>query len=438
MTGRSLRSGASRTTRRLALAAALVALTPSACAKVLEVTNTGSLEEPQLADPALEQFLINGVISEFQFAYTSYALWSGVLADETFADHPNLNIRDFSLHTFDDGNSTDSLVYASLQRTRQAADDAVERIRRFQSATPATRLNVARALIYGGYTYVLLGEGFCDAPVSLSAPLLPTELLTRAVARFDEGIALMTALRTEAAANSASATVAAAQDLLFLAYVGAGRASLKKGDLTQARAYASLVTDGTYERWAYYSSNSVRENNQFQSGIRAALPFLGMQPAFQNLNDLRVPQPATPRPSLRSNPILPPLKPSMFSGWTPTSRAPIEVSTHIRFASGLEARYIVVEVDGPGPAMLAFVNARRTVGGKAPVELTGQALLAEFRVQRGLDFYLTGQRLGDLRRYAAAGVDLFPAGKYPTLAEDYGRMHCLIVPRSEKAGNPNY
>jgi hypothetical protein len=422
----------------LAIAAALFALTPSACAKVLEVTNTASLEEPQLADPTLEQFLINGVISEFQFAYTTYALWSGVLADEMFADHPNLSIRDFSLHTFDDGSSTDSLVYASLQRTRQAADDAVERLRKFESVTPASRLNVARALIYGGYAYVLLGEGFCDAPVNVSAPLSPAELLTRAVARFDEGIVVATAVRTEAAATSTAATAATAQDLLFLAYVGAARASIKKGDLVRARTYASLVTDPTYERWAYYSSNSVRENNAFQIGVRAALPFLGMQPAFQNLNDLRVPQPATPRSSLRSNPIFPPLRPSMFSGWSPTSRAPIEVSTHIRFASGLEARYIGVEADGPGAAMLTFVNARRAVGGKAPVDLTGQALLAEFRTQRALDFYLTGQRLGDLRRYAAAGVDLFPTGKYPTLPEAYGSMHCLIVPRSEKTGNPHY
>jgi hypothetical protein len=424
--------------RCLSLAVALVALSASACRKVLEVTNSASLEEPQLADPALEQFLINGVIGEFQFAYSAYALWSGVLADETFADHPNVNIRDLSLHTFDDGSSTDSLVYASLQRARQAADDAVERIRKFESVTPASRLNVARALIYGGYAYVLLGEGFCDAPVNLSAPLMPTELLTRAVARFDEGIAVAAAVRGEAGASSGSATAASAQDLLFLAYVGAARASLKKGDFTRARTYASLVTDGTYEHWAYYSSNSVRENNAFQIGVRPALPFLGMQPAFQDLNDLRVPQPATPRTSLRSNPILPPLKPSMFSGWTPTSRAPIEVSTHIRFASGLEARYIGVEVDGPGPAMLTFVNARRAVGGKAAVDLTGQALLAEFRTQRALDFYLTGQRLGDLRRYAAAGIDLFPTGKYPTLPEAYGNMHCLIVPRSEKAGNPHY
>ena len=59
-------------------------------------------------------------------------------------------------------------------------------------------------------------------------------------------------------------------------------------------------------------------------------------------------------------------------------------------------------------------------------------------MQRALDFYLTGQRLGDLRRYAAAGTDLFPRGNFPILPNVYGTTHCFIVPRSEKSGNPNY
>ena len=47
-------------------------------------------------------------------------------------------------------------------------------------------------------------------------------------------------------------------------------------------------------------------------------------------------------------------------------------------------------------------------------------------------------RLGDLRRYAEAGNDLFPTGKYPLFNDSYGTAKCFIVPLSEKAGNPNY
>ena len=60
-----------------------------------------------------------------------------------------------------------------------------------------------------------------------------------------------------------------------------------------------------------------------------------------------------------------------------------------------------------------FRQQPASLGGKPSVNVSGAALVAEFRTQRALDFYLTGQRLGDLRRYAAAGTDLFPTGKHP-------------------------
>jgi hypothetical protein len=425
--------GATRTLLRAGIIAA-IAFGTVGCDGLLKVTNPGSLQEGQLDDPALETFLVNGAVGEFQFAYTSYAFISGVLADEGFLDHPNVDLREFALHNFNDINGANEAVYGSLQQARQSADDATTRVKKMLGAKAGASLSVARALIYGGYAYVLLGEGFCESPVNLSAPLPSRELLTRAVAHFDEGIAVATAALTDTTGTTATD----AQDLISLARVGAARASLKKGDLAKARAYASAVPE-TYERWAYYSANSARENNAVQIAVRQGQPWLAMQPAYRGLNDARVPQPATTRPSLMGNPIFPPLKPSMYSGWTgKLPGQPIDVASSIRFASGLEAHYIIVEADGPGAAMLTFVNGRRASAGKPPVNLEGPGLVAEFRTQRALDFYLTGQRLGDLRRYADAGTDLFPTGKYPTLRDSYGTMHCFIVPLSEKSSNPNY
>jgi hypothetical protein len=411
------------------LAAAAVVLTLAACEGLLKVSNPGALQEGQLADPANEQFVINGAIGEFQVAYVNYAFWSGVLADEVFMDHANPGFREFSLHAFNDLDPTNESVYSSLQRARQAADDAADRVKKMQGANAASSLNVARALVYAGYAYVLLGEGFCEAPVNLSAALPSHELLTRGIARFDEGIMVATAARV-------GENAAVAQDLIYLAQVGAARASVKTGDTVRARAYAAPVPDA-YARLAYYSANSPRENNPLQIAVRQLSPFLGMHPVFQGRNDVRAPQPAAPRRSLNAHQIYPPLKPSMYAGWTATAPAPIEVGTHIRFATGLEARYIGIESDGPNAAMLTFVNARRAVAGKPQLNLTGSALLAEFRVQRSLDFYLTGQRLGDLRRYAAAGTNLFPSGPYPVSEDLYGTARCFLIPQSERAGNPN-
>jgi hypothetical protein len=222
--------------------------------------------------------------------------------------------------------------------------------------------------------------------------------------------------------------------------VGAARASLKLGDLTKAVSYASQVP-ALYTKWSYYSANSVRENNIYNvpSGVSGA--WLSMGPLFLDLADRRAPRNTrTDIRGLNSNPIVPAVKPIMFEGWSPTAVDDMIVTnTSIKFATGLEAEYVVAEAQGPTAATLAFVNQRRAVGGKPAVDLTGDALMAELRNQRGLDFYLTGQRLGDLRRYKAKfGVDLFPKGKYPITDDVYGTAECFVVPLTEKNSNPNY
>ena len=406
----------------------------AACSDLLDVSDPGSIQGEQLNNPALETLLVNGVIGEFQVAYGGYTLWSGVLADEVFTDHTNIAVREFSLHNFNDLNDINEGVYENLQRTRQSADDASARLREMLGGTAASSLNLARVYAYGAYSYVLLAEGFCDAPVNLSEPLPPEELFRRGIARFDSAIATANAYK---GTTTVAANIAAANDLINMSNVGAARASLKMGDLTKARAYAALVPAG-YEKLALYSGNSVRENNQVHRPARTADPFLGVHPTYLGLNDPRVPALATARLGLNSNPIFPPQRPSQYVGWTPTTLTTIDITTNIKFATHLEAQYIIAEAEGATASTLAFVNARRAVGNQAPVSLAGAALMAELRNQRARDFFLTGQRLGDLRRYLAAGTDLFPKGKYPVFTDFYGENKCFIVPLSEKADNPNY
>ncbi len=409
-------------------------LSASACGDLLDVSDPGSIQGEQLSDPTLETLIVNGVVGEFQVAYGSYSLWSGVLSDEIFTDHTNVAVREFSLHNFIDLNETNEGVYVNLQRTRQSADDAAVRLRGMLGASAGSSINLARVYAYGAYAYVLLGEGFCEAPVNVSAPLPSAELLRRGIARFDTAIAIATAYR---AGTTVAANIANANDIINMSNVGAARASLKVGDLAKARAYALLVPAG-YEKLALYSANSVRENNQVHRPARTADPFVGVHPTFLGLNDPRVPALATARLGLNSNPIFPPQRPFMYSGWSSAAVGTIDITTNMKFATYLEALYVIAEADGATPATLAFVNTRRAAGNQAPVSLTGAALITELRNQRARDFFLTGQRLGDLRRYLAAGTDLFPKGKYPVFTDFYGENKCFIVPLSEKAGNPNY
>jgi hypothetical protein len=412
-------------------AVAAIGIAIAGCNDALSISNPGAIQEGQLADPALVQLITNGAIGEFQYAYGQYAQWSAVLSDEAYTDHTNVDVRDFSEHKFGDLNTINSTEYEYVHRARQSADDAADRLKSLLGAAATSDLNVARVLAYGGYSYVLLGEGWCESPVNLSAPITSDSLLRLAIKHFDEAITIATA-------GSSGTNVAAAQDLINMSHVGAARAALKLGDATLARTYASAVPT-TYEKLAYYSSNSVRENNALNALTHASGASLAMFARFQGLNDPRVPQPATTQLGLTGGSIYTPLTPYMYTGWVATGAAPrVDVGFDIKFATGLEAQYVLAETDGPTPATLNFVNARRAVGGQGVVALTGAALMTELADQRARDFYLTGQRLGDLRRYADAGNDMFPTGTYPLFNDSYGTAKCLIVPLSEKAGNPNY
>jgi hypothetical protein len=230
--------------------------------------------------------------------------------------------------------------------------------------------------------------------VNLSAELTPEELFTRAIARFDTAIVVANASKTGATA----ANIAAATDLVNMSNVGAARAALKMGDLAKARTYAALVP-ANYEKLAYYSSNSVRENNQLNRPARTADPFLGVAPAFFSLNDPRVPRLATSRPGLNSNPIFPPQRPLMYTGWSASTIQPIDITTTIKFATGLEAQYVIAEADGATPATLTFVNARRAAGNQAPVSLTGAASWRSASLPEGGNRSLPERKVSGVQRF---------------------------------------
>jgi hypothetical protein len=420
-------------TRRLSRAAAalFIVVASVGCDGLLDANNPEFINEGQLTDPALERLVVNGVLGEFQYAYGYYALYSGILSDEVFTDHTQVGIRELSLHNILEANDANTNVFANVHRARQSAEDAVVRLKAMLGeANAAKSLNFATVLAFGGYAYTMLGEGFCESPVNLSAPLPADSLLARGVAMFSQAITVATA----------SGTSAAATDIINMSRVGAARALLKLGDATRAVTFASQVP-ANYEKLSYYSANSVRENNILNVPAGVSGAWLSMGPSFLALADPRVPRTSsTTLRGLNSNPIVPPQKPYMYAGWSATAVDDrIVPNTNIKFATGLEAQYVIAEAQGPTAATLTFVNQRRAVGGKAAVNLTGNDLMTELRTQRSLDLYLTGQRLGDLRRYKAKlGIDLFPKGKYPITAEVYSTATCFIVPLDEKATNPFY
>jgi hypothetical protein len=406
--------------------------------RLLEVENPGVIGEPALGDINLMQAMVNTAVGEFQVMFDDLVFAGAILTDEGVNGHNFDQWRQFDLRNVERTNSIlGSEIYGPLQRARGAADEFAGRLRELLGGAAGRDLGLARVLLYGGYSHVMLGEYFCESPVNpTEAALTSEQILQRAIERFDEAIQIATAFRAAVPAQAARA-----DSIINAARVGAARAHLWLGNQQQAVTYASQVP-ANFQMWVAYSSATSLPNNRLQAATNGASRYLGVGPAFRNLNDPRVRHTATAGKGHNGlTDLYDPFQGVSHSGWDPARAVRFENGTKILLASGLEARYIVAEAQGLSVENLAFVNARRAVGNQAPLAtLTEAGYRAELRDQRRRDFFLSGHRLGDLRRYLKHyNVDEFPSGPHPN-AEwgNYGTATCFVPHNNEVIGNPGY
>ena len=241
------------------------------------------------------------------------------------------------------------------------------------------------------------------------------------------------------------------EHILNLARVGAARAALQRGDRDAAIEFASQVPED-FVAYVRYVETPTNQRNYFWTATTGTNHTLGVDEKFRDLNDTRVRHMAEGRTGHNQATILyTPVQSPAFADWDPT--VPMDVSdstliaelgfkqgTDMILASYLEAQYILAEAGGMSAAELrAFINERRAVGGQGDFTGTDAELQAELRDQRRRDFFLSGHRLGDLRRYLALyGVDEFPSGPHPNDEEwgwgNYGSATCFIPHRNEEMG----
>lgn len=399
----------------------LVLLT--SCDGLLKVNDPGAIQSDQLTDPNLEQLIMNGVYSEFQYAFNYLTQTASIFSDEVYTDHTNIDHREFALFDLRPSNALNSNTYTFLQKARVSAEDAAQLFSGFPNANP---LNIAEAHAYAGYSNLMLGLHFCAAPINGGPSQTWQQLLERAITNFNSAI---TAVQGQ--------TGERADRIRNMSRVGTARAYLQLGNNQQAISFANQVP-ANFEALVYRSSNSSREHNLNAAQWISSDPWLGVDPRFQNLNDPRVRHVPEPRAGLNAQPVYIPYRPRAYQGWTRETPQPIALNTGYIFSSGLEARYIVAEASGPNAETLAFVNERRAFGNQSSVVLTGDALMAELRDQKARDFFMAVHRLADMRRYLDRyGVDYFPTGAYPVGNAAYSNARCFIIPQSELSGNPN-
>lgn len=426
-----------------------ISLAVGACSTVdqlLEADNPGAIDESQLNDAALVTVMVNSVVGALGAWYDDPFIWRGsMFTDEqiTGVNWENTARLSQRIVQYNEGDANN--MFGSASRYRYLADSVAGRFRNLLE-NPQSDERMALVLAHAGYSYTLMAEVMCEATINVGAEVYsPVQLANFAIERFEEAITV---------ANAANAA-----DVANLARVGLARAALLAGDDAKVMSAAGAVASD-FVSWVEY--NQEVSDNVMYVGVTGSNHRIGVHPNFLNgtfgeqgivatQTDPRVQH--TPDWSLGHNALTKLYKPFQslpYSGYNGETIAaggePIlyERGTDIKLASYLEAMHHYYEAAGPtgtGPegSTLEFVNKRRAFGNQEPVTLSGDALMAELRDQRGRDLYLGGFRLGDLRRWKAQGVgDFFPAGTHPTVEwGPYGDAECYPLPLSEYVGNPN-
>jgi starch-binding outer membrane protein, SusD/RagB family len=344
-------------------------------------------------------------------------------------------------------NGTLSTIYNSLQRARATAD-----------RTAAAYYRLAPALIQrsevqaiAGFTYILLGEMYCNGvPVSdfnveegtfvLGQPQTTAQLFATALAKLDSALV------------GVDVSVAGNAQVVNLIRVGRGRALLNLNRPADAAAAVAAVPT-SFKYTLFHSENTGRQNN----GI--FLPTLNF-PRFsvsgsEGANGLRFRLDSTdvrvyaPRgrglalsPSVGADNLTP-----MFVQTKYSSR-----SAPFNFADGVEARLIEAEnlartggaylpvLNTPGPSTL-LLNPPAVAALPALTAPAAQAdQISQVFQERAYWLFLTGHRLGDLRRLikhlGRSAESVFPSGAY-FKGGTYGVDVNFPVPFQE-TNNPNF
>jgi hypothetical protein len=425
--------------RALVVLGTVVLALAAACNDFLVAHNPGAVEEKNVNDPAYINLIAAEPIFGFQDAHDDVAYWNGQMTDElfnraVFVEEGQINRREL----YSDMTYINAFLYAPMQRARYAGEDAARRLKVLLGDTASRDLRVARALAYAAMSYVYLGEMMCTTPIDLGPPKTSEDIFADALTRFDEAIKIAAAAKTylQSTQPTNANGIAATDSVRYFALVGSARAALNRNEKTNAIAFATQVPAG-FEFRAYYTNNTTGQQNRTYERLTLGKNAFMLNTPFNAMaGDPRVPRIAT------GSSATTPLASESYSAWNSTvAGTDFTPNMSVRIASGLEARYIVAEAQGPTPATLALVNERRGVGLQAPVALTGDPLMAELRDQRARDFYLDNHRLGDLRRYKKYyNVNLFPKGPYPgsTSGQIYNdAVDCWPLPTNEINGNPN-
>jgi len=381
------------------------------------------VESSILEGPQNIPLLVNSAVGDFECAFQQYIIVTGQVGDEL--DNGNLasaeafqldrrSINKERTHYALYGCGTEEGILTPIETARYDADQVLLRLAAASDADVANRTSlIATASTYAGFSYVLLGEGFCSAAVDGGPELTPKAVFTLAEAKFTQAITA-----AQSAGNSA---------MLNGSYVGRARARLDMGNTAGALSDAQLVPAGFVLNAKSSGAAARAFNRVFASVNQNSSLIIGA--AFRNLTYGGVADPRVP--VANANRLA---SDNTNAMWIQNKYLSRDAS--IPLASYQEAQLIIAEVSG-GPTAVNIINALHTARGlPATFASTDSATIMNQVIdERRRELFLQSQRFYDINRF---NLPLIPAPgvSYGYKGGFYGDMRCFPLPDVERQNNP--
>lgn len=391
-----------------------------ACGGLMEVENPGRVAESDLANPALAPTLVNSALGQFECAYTQYVATAGIMANgyvnaSSWLDINGWGWRGIELNTIvgscpTSRTATGLGAYTPLQQARYMNENAILRLEAFpEDQVQKKEEKLAMLSAYAGYSYVLLGEGYCEMAVDQSPIMSPQEVLAVAEKKFDAALTF--------------AERAGRNDLRLLAIAGRARTRLDRGNLAGAASDAEQIPTGFVWNAEYSTSEGRRENRIYNVNRRSR--FLSVE-TTRNTGLMAGGAP-DPRVGMTSAAAKghDGVTDHYYQTKYPAADSPIPM------ASWREAQLIIAEAK-PADAVAAINRLRASQNIPAVTAAESADIMALVLEERRRQLFSEGHRLNDMLRHKIP----FPTGVNHK-GQAWGTMTCMPLPEQERRNNPN-
>ncbi len=420
-----------RSLKRLGMASLWV-LAATACD--FEVTNPGPTDDKFLDNSQAHQAVANGAArlvfdALANSSYTTSAVTRELFPSGSTSSFGISNNQQVGLLLYDDEHV--SSPWNSAQQARYVGESGFERFAKTHEGGTAGYKPAVEAALFAGYASRLLGETYCEGAVDGGPIIARSELLKRAEAWFTKAI--------EAAGSTSSL---ATQKTAAIA----GRASVRVGlgDWAGAVADAGQVPTTFVYNARYEDAEQDQFNRIYFAG--ADQPYRAVtvwntvyEDYYTTTHDPRVPWTDTGLLGDASVGVLGRRVDFYRQGKFP------ERGSDIRLSSGYEMRLIEAEkklLDSDMAGAMDLINARRTALGLDPWTPANIAeAWADFKRERGIELWLEGRRLGDLKRWrdtsTPGALDPLEMAGNAASYLDANQSLCYPIPKGERESNPN-